>query len=162
MSNHQKSTGYQNQLRGWNQFFNLRGCKHKSQQPHHLQYISLPHPLAWILYHWLKKLQHIRRYPRFSKPGKHKHRPDKFNTNYASPPHNFGTNFRTQSEQNLVANHLFELPPVFRIYNNQGEKETIDTLLMGGDRNTWWEAVGNELGRLANGIDNRVRATNMI
>ena len=33
---------------------------------------------------------------------------------------------------------------------------------MGGDGDTWWKAVGNELGRLANGIDKLVRATNTI
>ena len=33
---------------------------------------------------------------------------------------------------------------------------------MGGDSDTLWKAVGNELGRLANGIDNRLRATNTI
>ena len=33
---------------------------------------------------------------------------------------------------------------------------------MGGDSETWWKAVRNELGRLSNGIDNQVRATNTI
>ena len=33
---------------------------------------------------------------------------------------------------------------------------------MVGDSNTWWKSVGNELGKLANGIENRVRATNTI
>ena len=33
---------------------------------------------------------------------------------------------------------------------------------MGDDSDTWWKDVGNELGRLANGIDNHVRATNTI
>ena len=33
---------------------------------------------------------------------------------------------------------------------------------MGKDSGTWWKAVGNELGRLANGIDNRVWETNTI
>ena len=28
---------------------------------------------------------------------------------------------------------------------------------MGGDSDTWWKVVVNKLGRLANGIDNRVR-----
>ena len=43
-----------------------------------------------------------------------------------------------------------------------GKKETIDILLLGKDSDTWWETVRNELGRLANGIDNQVRATNTI
>ena len=33
---------------------------------------------------------------------------------------------------------------------------------MGGDSGTWWKTVGNELGRLANDIDNWVKATNTI
>ena len=33
---------------------------------------------------------------------------------------------------------------------------------MGGDSNNWWKVVGNELGILANGIDNLVRVTNTI
>ena len=40
------------------------------------------------------------------------------------------------------------------------KKETIDTLLMRGDSNTWWKAVVNKHGRLANEVDNRIRATN--
>ena len=33
---------------------------------------------------------------------------------------------------------------------------------MGGDIDTWWKDFGNELGRISNGIDNQVRATNTI
>ena len=33
---------------------------------------------------------------------------------------------------------------------------------MEGDSDTWWKAVGNEPVRVANGIKNRVRATNTI
>ena len=33
---------------------------------------------------------------------------------------------------------------------------------MRGDSDTCWKAVGNELGRLGNGIDKRVRETNTI
>ena len=33
---------------------------------------------------------------------------------------------------------------------------------MGGDSYTWWNAVGNELGIFANGIDSWVRAINTI
>ena len=48
------------------------------------------------------------------------------------------------------------------MYNNQVKKENIDTLLVISDRDTWWKVVGNELGRIANGIDNQVRVTNNI
>ena len=33
---------------------------------------------------------------------------------------------------------------------------------MGGDRDTWWKYVGNELRRFYNGIDKWVRSTNTI
>ena len=75
---------------------------------------------------------------------------------------NFRQNIRTQSTEQLVANHLFNLPHYLHIYNNQGGKETIDTLFFGKDSDTWWNAVKNEHGRLANNIDNQVRATNTI
>ena len=42
------SPSYQYHLQGWNRFRNLRGCKHFSYHPHHLQYCSLPHHPAWI------------------------------------------------------------------------------------------------------------------
>ena len=41
-------------------------------------------------------------------------------------------------------------------------KRKLYTLLIGGASNTWWKSVGNELGRLANGIDNQITATNTI
>ena len=69
-------------------------------------------------------------------------------------PRNFRQKFRTQAEQNFVANYLFKLPHDFHIYNEKGKKGTIENLLMGGDSNTWWKAFVDELGRLANVIDN--------
>ena len=83
--NHQNFPEYQHQIQGWNHCRNLLGCKHNIQQPQGLQFINLPHSLVWIhiQIHGLKKLQNIRRYTRFSKPGKHKRHPGKFNTDYA-------------------------------------------------------------------------------
>ena len=75
-------------------------------------------------------------------------------------PLNFRQNFHTQAAQHLSANYLFKLRHAFHIYNKQGKKETTDTLLIGGDSETWWKSVGNKLGILANGIGNRVQATN--
>ena len=75
---------------------------------------------------------------------------------------NFWKKIRTQAAQQLVRDHLFKLWHAFYIYNNQGKKETLDTLLMGCDSDTWQKAVVNELGILANAIDNQVRATNTI
>ena len=45
-------------------------------------------------------------------------------------PRNGGTNFYPQAAHHLGANHLFKLPHAFHIYNNQGKKKTIDTLIM--------------------------------
>ena len=44
----------------------------------------------------------------------------------------------------------------------RGGRETIDTLLLVKDNDTWCKPVGNELERLDNWIDNRVQATNTI
>ena len=57
---------------------------------------------------------------------------------------------------------MSNLPQDFHIYNNQGKKETIDTLLVGKHIEKWWKVVRNELGRLTNGINNQVRTTNTI
>ena len=102
---------------------------------------------------WVKKLQNILSHLRFPKPVTHRQHRGKFNTDYAVPPATSEQKF-TQAAQHFVANHLFNLPHAFYIYNNQGKKETIDTLLLGKDSDTWWKAVVNELGRIANGIDN--------
>ena len=77
-------------------------------------------------------------------------------------PLNGSTNLCTQTAHHLVAKNLFKLLHAFHIYNKQGKKETIDTLLVSSYSDTWWKSVINELGRLYNGIDNQVRATNTI
>ena len=51
-------------------------------------------------------------------------------TPFTPLPANFRQNFRTQASQHLAANHLFNLPHDFHVYNKQGGKETIDTLLL--------------------------------
>ena len=53
----------------------------------------------------------------------------------------------------LVAHH---------IYQPDGKKETIDTLLHGSDRALWFQSLSNEWGRLAQGYDKGVLATNTI
>ena len=83
-------------------FFNLQGCKHKSQHLHRLQEISLTHILAWIISHDSKHLQNIRSYPRFSKPGKHKRHPSKFNTVYAVPHATLGGKYAPKQHSNLL------------------------------------------------------------
>ena len=100
--NHQKTPAYQHQLRGWNWFCNIQGCKHKNKHPQLLQEISNTYHPAWILYHLLKKLKNIRRYPRFSKTEKYKRHPDKFNTFYAVPRANLGKNPAPKQHKTLL------------------------------------------------------------
>ena len=82
--NHQKSPACQHQLWGWDRFWNLLGCTQYSSPtppPRDHPFTSPrldPTPL-------IKPLQHIRRYPRFSKLRKCKQYPGKFNTKYAFP-----------------------------------------------------------------------------
>ena len=72
-----------------------------------------------------------------------------------------GTNFRSMAAQYLVTEHIFK-PRVNHIYRPDGKKETIDTLLQGSDRTIWNQSLSNEWGRLAQGNDHGVVATNTI
>ena len=111
---------------------------------------------------WIKKIAKYLKSPQIPKARKTEVAPRQVQHRLRRSPRKFRQNFCTQAEQHLVANHLFNLTHNFHIYNKQGGKETIDALLMGKDSDTWWKAVGNEIGILANGIDNRVRATKSI
>ena len=114
-----------------------------------------PHPNPWI-----KFLTKSLKSPHIPKSRKTQVATRKVQHRLRRYPRNFRQKFRTQAAQNLVDNHLFKLPHDFHIYNKQGKKETIDTILMVSESENWSKAVGNELGRLANGIDNQVLETN--
>ncbi len=76
-----------------------------------------------------------------------------------------GTNFRQHS---LFC--LTKLPnllqPKFHsinhIFDEAGKKQSMDKLLNGNDKAIWWKAIGNEFGRLAQGIGTRVISTDTI
>lgn len=53
----------------------------------------------------------------------------------------------------LAMNHIF---------NEDGKKETMDSLLKGKDSKIWWNALINELGCLAQGTGNCVISTDTI
>jgi hypothetical protein len=53
-------------------------------------------------------------------------------------------------------------PVCNHIYNNNGKKETIDSLLKSTKRDVWLKALSNEWGRLAQGNDYGVSATDAI
>ena len=57
---------------------------------------------------------------------------------------------------------MFAMPSCNHVYNDSGKKETIDSLLKGTMRDTWSVALSNELGRLAQGVEDRVIATDTI
>ena len=67
-----------------------------------------------------------------------------------------GKNFRQYAVQHLQAEQMFTMPTCNHVYNNSGKKETIDTLLKGNMGDTWSIALSNELGRLAQGVEDRV------
>ena len=110
----------------------------------------------------IKKFTKYKKIPQIIKTRKTQAAPQQVQHHLRHYPRHFGAKFRIQAAHHLVANHLFKLPHFFHIYNNQGKKENMETFLKGGDSNTWCKAVGDELGRLENGIDNQVRATNTI
>ena len=53
----------------------------------------------------------------------------------------------------LIANHIFD---------DRGRKQSIDDLIKGPMKETWLRSTANELGRIANGIPNRIRGTDCI
>ena len=116
-----------------------------------------PYTNPWIdlVYNRKKTTPDIQTKPKQSLPRQVQHR-------LRCTPLNIGTNFRAQYTQYIVAQHVFNLPYYLNIYNKKGKKKTIYTLLVGINSDTWWKSVGNELGRIANGIGNQVRATNTI
>ena len=54
------------------------------------------------------------------------------------------------------------MPSSFHIFDNKGKKLSIDQLLKGDDGPYWNRGLDNELGRLSNGIPNRVTGTKTI
>ena len=76
-----------------------------------------------------------------------------------------GTSFRNLAVQHLIANLIF--PSVTQQANHifhpiTGKKETLDSLLKGDDSVHWKRSLSNEWGRLAQGNDHGVKATDTI
>jgi hypothetical protein len=72
----------------------------------------------------------------------------------------------TASPNRQALQHVLTIPPfefhAHHIFDSNGKKETIDTLLAGPANDVWDRALSNEFGRLAQGIDDRVVATDTI
>ena len=77
-------------------------------------------------------------------------------------PFQHGTNFRQYAVQHLQAQQMFAIPSCNHVYNTSGKKETIDSLLKGTMKDTWSVALSNELGHLAQGVEDRVIGTDTI
>jgi hypothetical protein len=77
-----------------------------------------------------------------------------------------GTRFRHFAVQHLSCSFAFQKVQsqmaLNHIFNEQGKKMSMDALLAGDDSTIWWNSLGNELGRLAQGIGNRIVGTDTI
>ena len=67
-----------------------------------------------------------------------------------------------QATQSLLAQHIFSTHTASHIYNSDGHKETINSLLFGPAHEVWQQAMSNEWGRLAQGNDNGINFTDTI
>ncbi len=96
--------------------------------------------------------------------------PTSLPTNTTAKKHYERQPFRTPSiRQNFQrrrlqhhAQHIFAQPHVNHIYNEQGKKETLQSLRTGPNKEIWERALSNEYGRLAQGNDFGVQGTNTI
>ena len=73
------------------------------------------------------------------------------------------SNYKARAATYLLAQHIFDLQPmVNHIYDANGKRETVDTLINGTDSAHWTKSLSNEFGRLAQGNQHGVRATDTI
>ena len=75
---------------------------------------------------------------------------------------NQGTNFRQYAVQHIQALHHFSSPSINHVYDDKGKKQSIDDLLKSKMKPTWEVSLSNEIGRLAQGVGNRVAGTDTI
>ena len=76
--------------------------------------------------------------------------------------YNQGTNFLQYAVQHIQALHHFSKPSVNHVYDDNGKKQSIDNLLKGKMKPTWKIGLSNEIGRLAQGVGDRVAGTETI
>ena len=77
------------------------------------------------------------------------------------PHRGHATNFRNIAARTILAQHLFE-PKLNHLFQPNGRKETLDSVLRGKDAATWQRSLSNEIGRLAQGNDYGVTSTDTI
>ena len=106
----------------------------------------------------LKPLSHSAPLPRVMQPNPFKS-PSTFPTQF--PPYAFPSPPRVQlhssfhpppmQPQNIPPPPMLSNPKLFHIYDNNGNKQSLDALLQGPDKLTWQRSASNEFGRLAQG-----------
>ena len=84
--------------------------------------------------------------------------PRTFATYTPQPQANQKTPFRRLQLQSLVANEIFH-HNMHHIYNADGKKESIDSLLNGKNKHIWERSLSNEFGRLLKGNKYGVKFT---
>jgi hypothetical protein len=80
---------------------------------------------------------------------------------YQARNHSEPATLQWQSLQHVQAYNTFNLQAM-HIYNKEGVKQTMDTLLAGPDSSIWTTSLCNEFGRLAQGYSNTIKGTNTI
>ena len=74
-----------------------------------------------------------------------------------------GTNFKQLASRQLLAQHLLSNKHVCHIYNENGNKQSLDKLLHGSHGNTrWLPALRNKWGWLSQGNDNHIKYNDCI
>ena len=83
----------------------------------------------------------------------------RYNLRKLPPP---STSFKHRAAKYILAQHIFAQQSAAHVFNENGQKETINTLLFGTNAGIWTKSMSNELGRLAQGNIHGVKATDTI
>ena len=92
----------------------------------------------------------------------------KFNPNPFEPPSlppMKDDSFYLSPHNNVRLPHMpigAQAPSLFHMFDDLGNKLNIDKLIKGPNAETWLQSLDNELGRLADGIPNKINGTNTI
>ena len=73
-----------------------------------------------------------------------------------------GTNFKNIAARTLLAQHMFSHPTINHIYDESGTRMSLKQLINGKNKHIWDKAMSMEIGRLAQGNDYGVTATDTI
>ena len=80
----------------------------------------------------------------------------RYNLRYRTPT------FKQQATQSILAQHIFQQPKVYHIYDEHEQKQYMGDLIKGSKGKMWYQALSNEWGRLAQGNESRALPTKAI